>query len=198
MRFIVGIDEAGRGPLAGPVTVAALVQPVGSKFNKSNFFDGIRDSKKLSAKKRDVWFSKIKKNHNFRYSVSCVSNAVIDKKGITYATRLAIKRCLKKLFVTNKLFNYSTIKLLLDGSLHAPSEYQQETIIKGDEKISVISAASIVAKVTRDRKMMRLAKKFPLYNFDQHKGYGTKLHRELVLKNGLSEIHRVSFCTKLI
>ena len=88
--------------------------------------------------------------------------------------------------------------LLLDGSLYAPPEYPQKTIIKGDEKIPIIAAASVIAKVTRDRKMIRLAKKFPKYSFEIHKGYGTKLHRRLLRKHGLSAIHRRSFCTKFI
>ena len=198
-RHVVGIDEVGRGPLAGPVAVAALAAPASLKFKVkgAGFFKEIKDSKKLSAKKREEWFLRIKKNRNLKYAVSFVSPSVIDKRGISFALRLAVKRCLEKLLSAHKLkiINY---KLFLDGSLVAPPEYSQKTIIKGDEKISIIAAASIIAKVTRDRRMVSLSKKFPDYSFEIHKGYGTRLHCELIRKHGLSEIHRQSFCTRLI
>src|SRR3989344_2873108 len=160
-RHVVGIDEVGRGPLAGPVAVAALAAPASLKFKVkgAGFFKEIKDSKKLSAKKRTEWFLKIKKNQNLKYAVSFVSPAVIDKKGISFALRLAVRRCLEKLNKNCKLraaaYNLKTnnYKLLLDGSLFAPPEYKQKTIIKGDEKVSIIAAASIIAKVTRDRRM---------------------------------------------
>lgn len=198
IKYIVGIDEVGRGPLAGPVTVAAVAAPILSyKFQISNQFSNIKDSKKLSPKKRQEWYSIIKNNPSLKFSVASVSQSIIDRKGIAYATGLAIKRCLKKLDSCFMIHN-SCSKVLLDGSLFAPAGYIQKTIIKGDEKIPIISAASIIAKVTRDRKMARLAKKFPIYNFETHKGYGTKMHRELVKTNGLCELHRRSFCTRLI
>lgn len=187
-KYIVGIDEAGRGPLAGPVTVAAVAAPVGRAT-----FRGIKDSKKLSAHKREEWFRFFKNNSRLKYSVSSVSHLIIDKWGISYALRLAVKRCINKLESRNRKF-----KILLDGSLYAPPEYNQKTIIRGDEKIPLISAASIIAKVARDRKMVRLAKKYPKYAFEIHKGYGTFLHRKLIKKRGLSKIHRKSFCTKLV
>jgi len=204
-RYVVGIDEVGRGPLAGPVAVAAVAMRELQISNQDlRFFKGIRDSKKLSAKKRTEWFLKIKKNQNLKYAVSFVSPAVIDKKGISFALRLAVRRCLEKLNKNCKLraaaYNLKTnnYKLLLDGSLFAPPEYKQKTIIKGDEKVSIIAAASIIAKVTRDRRMVSLSKKFPDYSFEIHKGYGTRLHCELIKKHGLSEIHRQSFCTRLV
>lgn len=187
-EFIVGIDEAGRGPLAGPVTVGAVAVPLGSRF-----FRGIKDSKKLSAKKRREWFGNLKNNSKLKYSVVSISHSVIDKKGISYALRFAVAKCLKKLEIRS-----SNLEIKLDGSLYAPKEYRQRTIIKGDEKIPVISAASIMAKVTRDRYMVRLAKKYPLYGFEVHKGYGTAVHRALVKKHGLCDIHRRSYCSKLI
>ncbi|MBI2024430.1 ribonuclease HII [Candidatus Giovannonibacteria bacterium] len=193
-KYIVGIDEVGRGPLAGPVTVAAVAAPISNfQFLISNEIKGIKDSKKLSPKKRDDWYKKIKKNNKFRYSVSSVSHSVIDKKGIVYALRLAVKRCVSKLEISN-----SDLEILLDGSLYAPPEYKQKTIIRGDETVPIISAASIIAKVTRDRKMTQLAKKYPKYLFDIHKGYGTKLHRELLKTNGFCDIHRKSFCTRVV
>src|SRR3989338_2380319 len=181
-RHVVGIDEVGRGPLAGPVAVAALAAPASLKFKVkgAGFFKEIKDSKKLSAKKREEWFLRIKKNRNLKYAVSFVSPSVIEKLGSVHKL---------------KTINY---KLFLDGSLVAPPEYSQKTIIKGDEKISIIAAASIIAKVARDRRMVSLSKKFPDYSFEIHKGYGTRLHCELIKKHGLSEIHRQSFCTRLV
>jgi len=174
--------------LAGPVTVGAVAALAGRMS-----FRGIKDSKKLSPVKREKWFSLISKNPRLRYSFASVSHSVIDKRGISYALRLAVKRCIKKL----EIENYE-LKILLDGSLYAPDEYNQKTIIKGDEKIPIIAAASIIAKVTRDRKMTQLAKKYPKYAFHIHKGYGTKLHMLLVKKHGLCDIHRRSFCSRLI
>ena len=188
-RYIVGIDEVGRGPLAGPVTVAAVLKP--KRFVWENF----KDSKKLSPQKREEFFLRFK---SMPYAVSSVSNTLIDKFGISVAIRLAVSRCLKKL---SKDYGLRTIdyKLLLDGSLYAPKIYEnQTTIIKGDEKIPIIAVASIIAKVKRDRYMIRLHKKFPQYGFAIHKGYGTKLHQEAIRKHGLSEIHRKSFCKKFI
>ncbi len=185
-KYIVGVDEAGRGPLAGPVTVGAVMAPINSQF-----FSGIKDSKKLTAKKREEWFKILKNNRKLRYSVVSISHSVIDKKGILYALKIAVARCIKKLEIKNS-------KILLDGSLYAPKEYRQRTIIKGDEKIPVISAASIIAKVTRDRHMVRLARKYPTYGLDVNKGYGTKRHCEILRKFGLTKIHRKTFCTRLI
>lgn len=183
-RYIIGIDEVGRGPLAGPITVAAVVKP--KRFVWRNF----KDSKKLSPEKRDEFFLKFK---IMPHAVSSVSNALIDKFGISAATRLAVGRCLKKLKIEN-----CELKILLDGSLYAPKTYKnQETIIKGDEKVPIIAVASIVAKVKRDRAMVRLHKKFPQYGFAVHKGYGTKLHQEAIKTHGLCEIHRKTFCRKL-
>ncbi|KKS95032.1 MAG: ribonuclease H, partial [Candidatus Giovannonibacteria bacterium GW2011_GWB1_43_13] len=124
----------------------------------------------------------------------------IDKKGISHALRLAVRRCIDKLKtrLPDGQVENSKLKIVLDGSLYAPPEYNQRTIIKGDEKIPIIAAASIIAKVTHDRKMVRLAKKYPKYSFHIHKGYGTKLHYKLVKKHGLCDIHRRSYCSRLI
>lgn len=192
-RYIVGIDEAGRGPLAGPIAVAALAATIksaaNSKLQFSNYkvLKNIKDSKKLSAKQRLEWL-KILKN-NFQYKVSMVGPAVIDRIGIQKATRLAVRRVLKKLSIAPHI-------ILLDGSLYAPKHYKQKTIIKGDEKIPIIAAASIAAKVTRDRKMLKLHKDFPEYGFDLHKGYGTQLHYRRLRKHGLSPHHRKTYLKK--
>ena len=191
-RYIIGIDEVGRGPLAGPVTVAAVLKP--ARFVWKNF----KDSKKLSPEKRDEFFLKFK---TMQYAISSVSNIFIDKFGIAVAIRLAVGRCLSKLKNQNAKFKITVqnSKILLDGSLFAPKDYQnQKTIIKGDEKIPIIAVASIIAKVKRDRAMVRLHKKFPEYGFAVHKGYGTKLHQEAIKTHGLCKIHRRSFCKKFV
>jgi ribonuclease HII len=125
------------------------------------------------------------------FVVSLVSERVIDRKGIVCAVRLGVKRCL------DKLKTEQDSQVFLDGSLKAPDKFRHQlTVIKGDEKIPVISLASIVAKVTRDRKMGHLSKKFPEFNFHLHKGYGTLMHRRALQKYGPTEIHRKSFLTK--
>lgn len=182
-KYVIGIDEAGRGPLAGPVAIGAMACSLNSKFLKN-----IKDSKKLSAKQREEWYKILKKN--FECHCVFISHKTIDKINIHMATLLGVEKVLKKFKKNPKL-------VLLDGSLHAPKEYKQKTIIKGDEKISLISAASIIAKVSRDKKMAGLHKKYPEYHFDKHKGYGTKLHYKKIKKHGLSVIHRKSFLKNL-
>ena len=189
-KYIIGIDEAGRGPLAGPMVIAA-VAVFGSPSSswRSDFLEGIRDSKKLTRRGRERWYRVLKKKAACQYvSVSARS---IDQNGISWAAREAIARLLKK-------FSASPNLVLLDGSLYAPPKYKQKTIIKGDEKIPLIAAASIIAKVTRDRKMCALHKKYPHYNFAQHKGYGTRAHMAAIRRHGLSDIHRRSFCTRIV
>lgn len=188
MMTIAGIDEAGRGPLAGPVAVGLAV--IFPNFNKK-FFKGIKDSKKLSEEERELWFSlalEAKSRGELDFSVSLVSEKIIDKHGISYALRLGIKRCLGKLRVT------TDSQIFLDGALKAPKDFKHQlTVIKGDEKIPVISLASICAKVVRDRKMVKLSQKFPEFNFAINKGYGTLTHRKALKKYGLTELHRRSF-----
>ncbi|KND49068.1 MAG: ribonuclease HII [Parcubacteria bacterium C7867-005] len=192
MKYLVGIDEAGRGPLAGPVAVGVV--RINSKFDKK-FFRGIRDSKKLTSKDRAMWFARtkgLKKEKKLDFAVSLISEKVIDKRGIVYAINLGMSKCLRKLRVK------ITSQIFLDGSLHAPKEFKkQKTIIRGDEKIPVISLASVCAKETRDRYMERLGKKYPQYSFEVHKGYGTLLHRQNIKKYGLSKSHRKSFTKNL-
>lgn len=198
--MIVGIDEAGRGPLAGPVAVAAVRATVTgpanyklqitnykqipiSKLQNGQVLKNIKDSKKLSEKQREEWFDLLKKN--FEYKVAMVGPQVIDKVGIKRATQMAVNRVLRRIKKPDIV--------LLDGLLKAPSHYNQKTIIKGDEKIPLISAASIMAKVKRDRKMKRIHKDFPKYCFDCHKGYGTRAHYDRIKKHGFLEIHRKSY-----
>ena len=196
-RWIIGIDEVGRGPLAGPVMVAAVAASVNYESGIMNHgLKGIRDSKKLSPSKRELWNKIIKQK--FLYAVVSVSNSHIDKKGITYTCSFAVNQVLKKLLSRNPIIHNSKFMIQLDGGLHAPPEYKhQQTLIRGDERVPIIAAASIVAKVHRDRYMVRLHKKYPLYGFDRHKGDGTAAHREVIIKNGLSDVHRKSFCKNL-
>lgn len=186
---IVGIDEAGRGPLAGPVALGICMVSRDFDFG---VFGVLRDSKKLSEKRREEIFKlmqNLKKQEKIQYAVALVPNTVIDRIGITGAIREGIIGVIKKLSVDSK-----TSFIYLDGGLVAPDEFKQETIIKGDEKISVISLASIAAKVTRDRYMKDLASDYPEYGFEIHKGYGTLKHRDAIQKHGLSDIHRSTFC----
>ncbi|MBI1974495.1 MAG: ribonuclease HII [Candidatus Zambryskibacteria bacterium] len=192
MSYVVGIDEAGRGPLAGPVSVGVVKIPV--NFNK-NFFKSIKDSKKLTSEDRDLWFAlalEAKKEKLLDFAVLLVSEKIIDRKGVVYAIRLGIKRCLEKLAIEEDS------QIFLDGLLKAPAQFKHQlTVVKGDEKIPVISLASICAKVIRDRRMVRLSKKFPEFSFHQHKGYGTVMHREALQKYGSTIIHRQSFLKNL-
>jgi len=194
ITHIVGIDEAGRGPLAGPVAVGAFCIPV--NFDRK-FFIKVMDSKQLTSGAREEWFLKIKelqKTGSLRYKVALVSHVFIDTRGIAKAVRAGIKRVISRLNLDPK-----KALVLLDGSLKAPQEFVfQETIIKGDAKEAVIGCASIMAKVTRDRYMTRLAKSYPQYTFNIHKGYGTSVHRKAIKKFGPSKIHRLSFLTKLL
>ena len=189
-KIVIGIDEAGRGPLAGPVCVGAVAAPANCPPASPNYkiLKNIKDSKKLSAKKREKWNEILRKHFECHFTL--VSNKIIDKAGINKAVFLGVKRVLKK-------FSKRPDLVLMDGSLKAPKNYTQKTIIKGDEKVPLISAASIIAKVARDKRMLKLHKKFPRYGFHLHKGYGTKMHYEKIKQNGLSPIHRKSFCKKL-
>lgn len=193
-RWIIGIDEAGRGALAGPVSVGAVL--VSTDFDFS-LFSMVRDSKQMAPVVREKVFEEVKravKAGKLLYKVALVSEKVIDSKGIIFAVRKGIEETLKGLNVEPNL-----VEILLDGSLCAPKEYKnQKTIIKGDVTEPAISLASIMAKVTRDRKMVALAKKYPVYGLEIHKGYGTKRHRDAIQKNGASALHRKSFCKKLV
>ncbi len=189
MKYLVGIDEAGRGPLAGPVAVG--VARVAEGYDILATFSGLNDSKKLTQKKRDALYEILMqevKAGNVRVRVCLSSEKVIDEKGIAYAVRSALNRGVEAL-----LPDPEEGKVFLDGSLKAPKEYEQETIIGGDGKVPVIMLAALAAKVTRDRLMVKLATEYPEYGFDGHKGYGTKAHMEALRTHGLSAVHRASF-----
>lgn len=187
--LVLGVDEAGRGPLAGPVAVGVVAVPEG--FDVLKEFPGVADSKKLSEKKREKIFEMLKMRVAFgdvRFTVEFESAEVIDEEGIVTAVRRALWRGMNKLAPDSAL-----VHVLLDGSLKAPPEYAQKTIINGDELVPIISLASIAAKVTRDRLMIELAKQYPLYGFEKNKGYGTAFHYEMLKKHGLCDIHRRSY-----
>lgn len=194
VTHIVGIDEVGRGPLAGPVTLCAC--KITHNFDLTQF-DGIKDSKKLSAKKRDEWFLKIsqlKSKGELDFAYSFISAKEIDDNGIAPAIKKALEECLEALEL-----EHAKTQILLDGSLHAPEKFSiQETIIKGDEKIPLISAASIVAKVMRDMYMTEQGTLYPEYGFEKHKGYGTEAHIKAIKKHGISTLHRKTFLKNIM
>lgn len=194
IRTIVGIDEVGRGPLAGPVTVCAFSVP---HYFDLSLLSGIKDSKKLSAQKREEWYQKLyvfKENKQVSFAVSSVSAIEIDTMGISHCLKKAIRMAIDDLAVDPNI-----TEVRLDGSLYAPKEFRfQTTIIKGDEKEPVISAASIIAKVTRDRMMVDYGLQFPEYGFENHKGYGTDSHRKAIKLSGLTPIHRKTFLTRIM
>jgi ribonuclease HII len=197
IQYVVGVDEVGRGPLAGPLAVGAFCVPVERMRDFKKFSVGVRDSKKLSEKKREEWFGRILHGvgaKKFSFVVSFASTEIIDRHGLSFALHTTLSESLKKL----KIPPTETL-VLLDGGLYAPKEYLfQKTIIKGDEKEQIISLSSIAAKVLRDRKMVALAKKYPEYGFEKHKGYGTALHYDAILQFGeIEKIHRKSFLSKI-
>jgi ribonuclease HII len=191
IKYIIGIDEAGRGPLAGPVVVAGVSAPR-TLFTKSDFVN-LKDSKKLSSRQREKWFSVLTSNSKIIWAVARVRPRTIDRINIARAINLGVRRVYTALCDASHALE---THVMLDGSLRLPHHIAHDTVIKGDEKIPVISAASIIAKVTRDRIMLRLHKKYPQYQFDLHKGYGTGTHRRLLKKFGRSDVHRQSFAFK--
>jgi len=184
-KIIAGIDEAGRGPLAGPVVCAAVIMPL----DEDKIIEGINDSKKLTEKKREKLEILIKEKA-LAYSVVEIDEKIIDEINILNATKLGMKKALEALKVIPEIVLIDAVKI--DTAL------PQENIIKGDALSYNIAAASILAKVHRDRFMIQLDKKYPEYQFAKHKGYGTKIHIEALKKYGKSPIHRESFIKKII
>lgn len=182
--IVCGVDEAGRGPLAGPVYAAAVV------LKKGQTIEGVNDSKKLSEKKREELFDKIVSECS-AFSVGTASEREIDEINILQATFLAMKRAVDGLSIKPDI-------ALVDGNQTPPLDCAVKTVIKGDAKSESIAAASIIAKVSRDRYMKEMAAKYPEYQFEKHKGYGTKLHYEMIEKYGICEIHRKSFLKKVL
>jgi ribonuclease HII len=198
IKYIIGIDEAGRGPLAGPVSVGVVLVPVNLDWKH---IPQVADSKALSEKKRDMVYQNAKTSSEELGIVTSVvfrSAHDIDQRGIAIVIKEAIAEGLEEVIKKAKV-EVKECQVLLDGSLKAPSQYRQETIIKGDAKEPVIGLASIYAKVERDKYMKKIAQKkaYFAYNLAIHKGYGTKAHREAIAEYGLSKEHRVSFCKNI-
>ena len=179
-NLICGVDEAGRGPLAGPVYAAAVI--LGPQFNT----EGLRDSKKLSESKRYFLAEQIKKNA-LAWTVGICNADEIDELNIHQATLLAMQRAIKA------LKGYTSIKIMVDGLFCPQVAFSSEAIVRGDDKVAEISAASIIAKTERDLKMIEIDKVYPAYQFKKHKGYPTKFHIEMIKSQGLCEYHRRSF-----
>jgi ribonuclease HII len=177
--LIAGVDEAGRGPLAGPVIAAAVI------LNPKKPIEGLRDSKQLSKKKRELFYSEIIEK-SLAYGVGCAEVDEIDDINILQASLLAMRRAVLQLNLAPEL-------VLIDGNKAPELPFKTRTIIRGDQTEKTISAASIIAKVFRDREMLALHKQYPEYGFEQHKGYPTKLHLMNLQKFGVSAVHRKSF-----
>ncbi|MCX6766752.1 MAG: ribonuclease HII [Candidatus Moranbacteria bacterium] len=194
-KFVAGIDEAGRGPLAGPVVAGAVIvsSEIAENIENTPEFKLIRDSKTLSARQREIAYEFIVQN--FEWGVGVSDEKTIDRINILQAAFLAMKKAISDL---KKRIKCNPEIILVDGRSPIPNiSMRQESIVGGDKFIFSISAASIVAKVTRDRMMLDFHEKYPAYGFAQHKGYGTKNHFEMIRKHGLCEIHRKSFKLKV-
>jgi ribonuclease HII len=197
MKYVIGIDEVGRGPIAGPLVVCACALKGGvdvlSLFPKGE----LRDSKKLSEKVRAAIVEKLQpliESSDVIFGLGEIRADQIDERGLSSAIKDALVLALKK--VHEQGVPQDTF-IFLDGSLHMDEKYQQETIIKGDEKIPEIALASIIAKVYRDTLMKKVADAYPGYGFESHVGYGTKSHYEAISKKGVTPLHRKSFLTKM-
>ena len=181
--IVCGVDEAGRGPLAGPVYAASVILPKGTTI------EGLNDTKKLSEKKREKLFDEIIEKALY-YGIGTASEKEIDELNILEATFLAMNRAIENMGIVPKV-------ALIDGNRNKGIAYNSKCIIGGDGKSASIAAASILAKVSRDRYMLKMAEEYPQYNFEKHKGYGTKLHYEKLREFGPSPIHRMTFLKKM-
>jgi len=217
-NIVIGLDESGRGPLAGPVVAAAVV--VRQFFDSSelklsssgNLLEGwktkkLRSSKNLIPRKREEIYQSLVKNPHIEWAIGRVSEKVIDRINILEATKLAMERAIKNLErklkqktknnpvqkIRDRGFFAQGCFLIIDGNFGLDLNIPQKSIIKADEKVFSCVVASIIAKVARDRMMLKYHKRYPQYGFDKHKGYPTKFHREMIKKYGLSEIHRKTF-----
>ena len=189
-RIVAGIDEVGRGPLAGPVMSCAVVfLPSLAKESLAKLrFPNLKDSKQLTKKQREEWYRLFLKNPRVEWGMGKVSERVIDRINIYQATKLAMERA-----VQNLSKKVALDFLYIDGVMRINTSIAQKTVVRGDERIPLCAAASIIAKVIRDRLMQRYHKKYPRYGFDRHKGYGTKFHQKMLKKYGPCKIHRMSF-----
>lgn len=184
VKLIAGTDEAGRGPLAGPVVAAAVV------FPPDTYIRGVRDSKQLTKEEREKFYPKII-SKCLSYSVCAVSHGTIDKINILQASLLAMTNCIDRLLVKPDL-------ILIDGNKCFPYSIPTRAIIHGDDKSFAIAAASIIAKVTRDRIMERLSVRYPMYLWDRNKGYATRKHIAAIKEHGSCCLHRQTFLRKIL
>ena len=183
VNILCGVDEAGRGPLAGPVCAAAVILLRGLEI------PGLNDSKKLSEKRREALYDVIISSA-MAYGIAFADVEEIERLNILHATFLAMNRAIAQLSVRPEL-------ALIDGNRDSDIEVPSRCIVKGDSRCADIAAASILAKVTRDRYMIKMAEQYPQYGFEQHKGYGTKQHYAALREHGASPIHRMSFLRKM-
>jgi ribonuclease HII len=189
-NYIAGLDEAGRGPLAGPVVAAAVMIDKKSQFKIRNSLKEVKDSKKLSPKKREKLYKILINFPQIEWGIGRVTEKVIDRINILEATKLAMKRAVKHL---ERKMNKKVGYLILDGNIKISLDVPQRSIKKADNKVFSCAAASIIAKVRRDRAMERYHKKYLKYGFNRHKGYATKLHRKMLRKFGPCKLHRKTF-----
>ena len=182
-KCVCGIDEAGRGPLAGPVVAACVV------FERGTVIEGLDDSKKLSEKKRNALYDEII-SKALDYSITISTEKEIDEINILQATFKAMRNAVSSLKIKPDM-------ALVDGDKLPGLEIDAQAVIKGDSKSTAIAAASILAKVTRDRIMLELDEVYPQYGFAKHKGYPTKVHYQMIKEHGISEVHRLSFLKNL-
>ncbi len=196
--YTIGIDEVGRGPIAGPLVVCACAIQVGINILKLFPHEELRDSKKLTEKKRLTIMEQLPvyvEEGTVVFGIGEVSSERLDQVGLSFAIKEALAEALAKVHaqeVPQDSF------IFLDGSLKADGKYQQETIIKGDEKIPEIALASIIAKTHRDTYMKKISEVYPFYGFEKHVGYGTKAHYQAIEENGLTPLHRKTFLKGLV
>ena len=183
-ELVCGVDEAGRGPLCGPVVAAAVI------LKQGTYIEGVNDSKKLTEKKREKLYDDIMKMA-IAVGIGISDVQVIEEVNILNATKLAMKTAILNLKIKPEY-------ILIDGNQMIDIDIPGETVISGDAKSETIAAASIIAKVTRDRMLIEYDNEAPEYGFAKHKGYGTKVHIEAIGKYGLTPIHRPSFCKKFV
>lgn len=196
MKFIIGIDEVGRGALAGPVVVGAAMIPSEGRISFPRIFGKLKDSKKLSARQRSAWAGYLRRRRDILFVTARVYPRGIERMNISKAANHAALRAFERLLRNHHRVWDDIRRIFLDGGLYLGNGVQPEkarTIIRGDEKITAVKIASIVAKVSRDGSMTRLAKVYREYGFDIHKGYGTASHFRAIRKYGPSPVHRKSF-----
>jgi ribonuclease HII len=185
-KYVIGLDEAGRGPLAGPVVAAAVTIKPGIRTSFLKEFEGIKDSKKLSPRKRQEIYQLLINHDDINYAVGRVSGKKIDQINILEASKLAMTKAIKKLKLKPDF-------LIIDGNFKLDLNVVQKSIIKADEKVFSCMAAGIISKVFRDRIMKNYAKKFPQYGFDKNKGYPVEKHFKAIKKHSFCSIHRKTF-----